>query len=162
MLNFLVIIKCINERPPWMPMAAFRQSVQLYTDQKINCRGCNRLFVVTKPSVPSLEFFVHCIKQCPEYNKLKFHLISVCETCDLKFLNQRNLSIHESSCHRDQTLSRSWMTPAIPTSHSMTRIYDLKKWLGCGKEFPALLRGPRLEARMDYHIHCIEECDKYQ
>lgn len=124
-------------------------------------RGYNRQFFASKRSVPSLEYYAHCIEECVMYKEL--HLIQECTTCKYKFLNAVSLARHMTTFHRGQKLTRSWMSRSVTNQNSMNRSYNYKvRCLGCREEFPAHRRGTRILPRMDFFIHCVEECEKYQ
>jgi hypothetical protein len=72
-----------------------------YYNTFVACKGCKRQFparIEQKTSYPHyrLDYYVHCVEECPAYQALG--LIKICKNCNRVFLSSQGLGIHHRSC----------------------------------------------------------------
>ena len=130
------------------------------TKSIIKCKGCNLKFTYrSQGSNDYSKYLNHCLEECLEYQKLG--LIVKCVVCSRSFLDNRSLSIHLTRIHGFKSRPK-WISPNIQFPKSFNTRVSCK---GCGKKFPAKIRGKdqsRLLYSLEYYIHCIKKCSKFK
>ena len=120
-----------------------------------NCEACGKTFrgyyeeKYRRIGYREPAFYVHCIKECPAYQKLD--KIQKCHDCKLLFVNRHSYSWHLKKIHRDSV------------KHFDGNVYNSSKACpGCNQEFPVnLSRSGKIISRI-YSKHCLEECEEYK
>lgn len=92
----------LAQKPHWMPISIILTIINYSKfDGTTSCRGCKRMFPCYRKGskvVPSLEYYVHCIEQCKEYQQKGW--MRVCPVCNCKFLNNQALVQHKRGCYK--------------------------------------------------------------
>ncbi|KAI1287803.1 hypothetical protein HDE_09863 [Halotydeus destructor] len=85
-------------------------------DSKIACKGCSQLFPCyedNKLTLPSGDYFRHCVENCEAYAKLG--LVRKCDKCKFQFLNANRLGVHRQRHHpEDRKVVRPKVARATP------------------------------------------------
>ena len=137
-------------------------------DSKKSCPGCELQFeafiinhserksgIVGEPS-----YFIHLTQDCKEYEKLG--RIDVCHDCKLIFINRQSAALHFHSLHPKNIPRPVWMPENTYKSYRGLRCEHTVKCVGCGQKFPAQVSSSTTTYSLEYHIHCIEECEEYK
>lgn len=182
----------ISRKPDWMSYVTLKNIMTFasYSDTT-PCKGCGKLLSCIRRgrhSQYSLEFYVHCIEECPDYARLG--LISQCPVCRYVFINSQALRNHKcippqvgngsetipkslmttATGHegqrktvKDKIETPSWMSDGIARNiRSCTNYPDVTRCKGCGREFGYRKAGSTNHYSLEYYRHCIEECTAYQ
>lgn len=146
-----------------MTIDTFKNTQGGVFDCKINCRGCNFQFDAKNHKLkrPSLDFYVHCITECPEYAQL--NLIAECRPCGFKFLTRKSAKRHfTSGFHRFREFRRDYIpNDLVSTNNDDSKFTKTSTCLGCRRKYPAEPRGKVNIPRIDFYVHCVEECSKF-
>lgn len=155
-------------KPSWMPLNTYLMAVKGRCEITIACKGCRKTFGCKKNKNgalrPHLHYYFHCIELCREGKKLARE----CVKCGYKFVSASALLHHEKRVHSDDSFRRDWMDNRTLFRSSMSGSYKYKiACKGCRQQFPARKKykdetGDRLRPRVDFIIHCIEKCKKFQ
>jgi hypothetical protein len=84
------------EKPDWMSDQVYRTRSGIRCNTKVSCSACGKYFGAQNSNGKvsySLEYMIHCIEDCVEYDRLG--LIQTCPVCCCKFLNKLSLSQHK-------------------------------------------------------------------
>lgn len=154
-------------KPAWMPQKTFnhtRYGVPSLT-QFISCLGCDKKFAKNSTGRECrhpFEYYVHCIEKCEKYKEL--NLISDCFECKLKFVTPRCLQNHKNLYHPlGEEYRRNWMSGVLVKKCSMNMICNTTvNCPGCDEQFQAKQTRKQIYNRLDYLVHCIDECEEYK
>lgn len=83
-------------KPDWMSSQVYRVRSGIRCNTKVSCSACGKFFGAQNSRGKisySLEYLIHCIEKCVEYQKLG--LVQTCPICNCKFLNRLSLSQHK-------------------------------------------------------------------
>ena len=83
-------------KPDWMSSQVYRVRSGIRCNTKVSCSACGKFFGAQNSRGKisySLDYLIHCIEKCVEYQKLG--LVQTCPICNCKFLNRLSLSQHK-------------------------------------------------------------------
>lgn len=83
-------------KPEWMSSQVYRVRSGIRCNTKVSCSACGKFFGAQNSRGKisySLDYLIHCIEKCVEYQKLG--LVQTCPICNCKFLNRLSLSQHK-------------------------------------------------------------------
>lgn len=103
------------KRPSWMSDKLYEKRVGTRPNASFPCRGCQKplpILLTGEHRVLLIDYFIHCIEECEEYQKL--NLIETCTSCNCKFLNKFSRIQHQmkTDCKRDDEgawINLSWL-----------------------------------------------------
>lgn len=146
--------------PPFLPPCYGMNSVS-------PCPGCGlELPVAIRASkrsqvlIRSIAFITHCLTECSEYLSLGLH--ANCDICQLSFVTKKSFRRHFAKLHAIR--KPSWMVQTI-FKNSRCGVMSETKFSscpGCHTKFAKISANGKDKLTFDYHVHCIEECEKYK